>query len=778
MWNLMYFFTRILNFRVIVAFYVFGYFSSVQVFGDDSKSWSSFRGGTRLGNNGEQVLPLEWSAQNGLNIKWHKEINGIGHSSPVIYDNKILVTSAFQDDSHVFRKKAIVAIESFLMALAFIMLVKYTLHDTRDILDNSFLITHIMIYIMYFLSLIFTINGETLFDYARCPIRYWIGLHITILINVVLTSTLFPAQSKWNPGLGLAALFLIVLYFYYLPNREHIWRNGFISANGIIGIITPVILLVYSILILTRYFCAIREHKKATSRIFITVSIFFLFTVVISSIIAAFFILTVDTSLKAPTFSSMISWLTMVTFFSIPLLLWIRVLMINNLYDGTTISDYGYYKVAITVFCALTFIIFCFASCYNTVQYCTFLTYHFDGFSLSKAYLHPATILYASIVTLLAGLSLTIRIAGLKTILPKWNFHVNFLRHIIIVLLFISIAVRAIVYLNDNIQNILGCCVTCLDANTGKVSWEWKGLYGKKEIIHRANSHATATPVVYQDSVIAYFGNKAMICIDRNGKLKWKNSNLTHESAYGYGSSLVQYDGIVIICCGGPKSSMIYGIDADTGNILWQFRLQHYPNKVSGLNRTPTILNKDQIYSVLVWDVAQAVLLDLKTGNLLDTITLEESYGDMVSSPASQNNKFYTANTQSIESFDINSSSMFDKNSKWRIHSSGANCSSPVICGKNLFCISDRGILSCIDTISRKQVKKIRLSGTFYSSIISSSNYIYVTNTDGVTYVITANKNMTLVSHNDLGEPVYATIVPHADKLYIRTINSVYCIAK
>ena len=38
--------------------------------------------------------PIEWNGESGKNILWKTEIPGLGHSSPIIWGDKIFVTSA------------------------------------------------------------------------------------------------------------------------------------------------------------------------------------------------------------------------------------------------------------------------------------------------------------------------------------------------------------------------------------------------------------------------------------------------------------------------------------------------------------------------------------------------------------------------------------------------------------------------------------------------------------------------------------------------------------
>lgn len=61
-------------------------------------SWPSFRGPQASGIAEKQNLPDRWDAKSGENILWRTAIPGLAHSSPVVWGNKIFVTSAVSSD--------------------------------------------------------------------------------------------------------------------------------------------------------------------------------------------------------------------------------------------------------------------------------------------------------------------------------------------------------------------------------------------------------------------------------------------------------------------------------------------------------------------------------------------------------------------------------------------------------------------------------------------------------------------------------------------------------
>ena len=57
-------------------------------------NWPSFRGQYARGIAGNFSTPVSWSIDNSKNIKWKTPIPGLGHSSPIIWGNRIFVTTA------------------------------------------------------------------------------------------------------------------------------------------------------------------------------------------------------------------------------------------------------------------------------------------------------------------------------------------------------------------------------------------------------------------------------------------------------------------------------------------------------------------------------------------------------------------------------------------------------------------------------------------------------------------------------------------------------------
>ena len=61
--------------------------------GDPGENWGSFRGPGASGMS-QQNAPLNWDVERSQNVKWKTPIPGLGHSSPIVWNDRIFITTA------------------------------------------------------------------------------------------------------------------------------------------------------------------------------------------------------------------------------------------------------------------------------------------------------------------------------------------------------------------------------------------------------------------------------------------------------------------------------------------------------------------------------------------------------------------------------------------------------------------------------------------------------------------------------------------------------------
>lgn len=68
-----------------------------------AQNWPGFRGPGAMGIADGKDLPVTWDVEAGRNIRWKMKIPGLAFSSPIIWEDRIFLTTAVSDDPKDFR---------------------------------------------------------------------------------------------------------------------------------------------------------------------------------------------------------------------------------------------------------------------------------------------------------------------------------------------------------------------------------------------------------------------------------------------------------------------------------------------------------------------------------------------------------------------------------------------------------------------------------------------------------------------------------------------------
>jgi len=82
---------RTINLALLVA-------SALAQVSTSAVNWPQFRGPDACGVDSSKPAPIRWNLNRGENVQWQTEIPGLAHSSPILWDDRIYVTTAVQKD--------------------------------------------------------------------------------------------------------------------------------------------------------------------------------------------------------------------------------------------------------------------------------------------------------------------------------------------------------------------------------------------------------------------------------------------------------------------------------------------------------------------------------------------------------------------------------------------------------------------------------------------------------------------------------------------------------
>lgn len=323
--------------------------------------------------------------------------------------------------------------------------------------------------------------------------------------------------------------------------------------------------------------------------------------------------------------------------------------------------------------------------------------------------------------------------------------------------------------------------VLCLKRNTGEVVWDEPidpsgntQDFGKRV---RDHGYATGTPVSDGQHVYAYFGVSGLVCLDMNGKVKWRNETGSKTAGFGSASSPVLFENLVIINAS-IESDTMFAFDKLTGKEVW---------KVSPVTRAWTVpciaetIDGDHELVINMKDEIHGI--DPKTGEKLWWCHGIEDY--IVPVPISHNGIVYCLGGRSNRSIAVKLGGRGDVTESHKLWEStiGANVTSPVYYDGHLYWASDKAIENCLKAEDGSEVYRERLPtrARIYGSIVRAGDKLYVTTRDLGILVLAATPEYKVLGHNQFKNDtslINASPAISNNQLLVRTDKFLYCIGE
>jgi outer membrane protein assembly factor BamB len=330
----------------------------------------------------------------------------------------------------------------------------------------------------------------------------------------------------------------------------------------------------------------------------------------------------------------------------------------------------------------------------------------------------------------------------------------------------------------------------CLDRRDGKVLWQRVVLKAPLEKKHRLNSYASATPVSDGKHVwVAFldYPDAQIACYDFDGKKAWMRSPGKLLSVHGFCSSPILHKDLVILNGDQDAKAYIVALDKQTGAERW---------RIDRPNRTRSYCTPILIHAKNKPDVTQLVLsgskcvtgYDADNGKLLWIVRgpTEQYVASLV---FLDDVLFLTTGFPEFHLMGISPEGEGDitdsKYVRWHVphkinrlnHNSGASyVPSPIAANGHFYVCSDTGFLSCLKTQTGERLWKEKLARHVSASPVLADGHLYFVDDDGTTYVLKADAQFTVLHKNKLGEECYASPAVSQGRIFIRTLENLYCI--
>ena len=328
--------------------------------------------------------------------------------------------------------------------------------------------------------------------------------------------------------------------------------------------------------------------------------------------------------------------------------------------------------------------------------------------------------------------------------------------------------------------------VLCYDRASGDLLWEtlvWQGVPEIKR--HTKASHVNSTPATDGEHIVAFFGSEGLYCLDVEGGVLWEKDFGTldcgapgmREYQWGFASSPILYDGIVLVQCDVHDQSFLAALRVEDGEEVWRSLRDEDPCWA-----TPTVgIGRDGL-QVVVNGYRHIGGYDFETGAELWRTS---NGGDVpvptpvfahglvfLTSAHGRNAPIFAVDPRTAEGEFPLESNASSEGLVWAEMRRGNYMQTPLIVGDVLYCCADNGVLSRFDAKTGALHDRVRLgdgSTGFSASAVAAGDRVYFTSEQGDVIVVAAGVGGEVLARNSLEEICMATPAIVGDDLIFRT---------
>jgi outer membrane protein assembly factor BamB len=316
----------------------------------------------------------------------------------------------------------------------------------------------------------------------------------------------------------------------------------------------------------------------------------------------------------------------------------------------------------------------------------------------------------------------------------------------------------------------------CLDVTDGKTIWDTEVFRPDEAAareMHGKNSLASPTPIVTADRLYVHFGHLGTAALDLSGKIVWRQTSLKYPPVHGNGGSPALVGGTLIFNCDGSSAPFVAALDAGDGQIKWKTPRSDTSVRKRFSFSTPLAVELDGRMQVISPGSGYVASYDPANGNELWRVNYGQGYS-VVPRPIFADGLIYLSS-----GFDFPEIYAIDpagakgdatgSHVVWTHPKGAPNTPSLLAVSAEIYSVSDKGFVTCLDARSGNLNWTKRMEGTFSASPVFAEGRIYLQSEAGKGFVIGAGKTFKLISEDDLGERSLASDAVIDGALFIRT---------
>ena len=319
--------------------------------------------------------------------------------------------------------------------------------------------------------------------------------------------------------------------------------------------------------------------------------------------------------------------------------------------------------------------------------------------------------------------------------------------------------------------------VYCFDAAAGKLLWKQAvSTTGPALDLGEATSFAPNTLATDGLRVYAIFPTGDLAAFDMAGKRLWSKSLGRPDNFYGHASSLVTFrDRVIVQLDQGTTQSLgksvLIALDGATGKDVWRT-----PRPIPASWSSPILAATKAGPQIITNSDPLVMAYDPESG--AELWRAKCLGGEVAPSPIFAGGMVFVANDRA-ELAAIKTDGRGDVTAThvaWKYEDDLPDIVSPLCSGEFVFMTTTSGTLSECDAKTGKQVWLESIDGEFKASPALAGGKVYLTDTEGLTYVIEPGPKYKALGKAKLGDKVHASFAFVGGRIYVRGEKNLYCI--
>jgi len=332
----------------------------------------------------------------------------------------------------------------------------------------------------------------------------------------------------------------------------------------------------------------------------------------------------------------------------------------------------------------------------------------------------------------------------------------------------------------------------CFNEQDGELLWTKSVSIDRAMPTHKTNPHAPTTPASDGKRVVVWHGSAGLHCYDHEGNEQWSHDLGEFRHMWGFGSSPILYEELVILHTGPGQQVFVAAFDLETGKERWR---QIEPQTGSGERNasgeymgswsTPVLAREGDSTTLIVMHSTRVVAYDPRSGRRVWFCDgLGHDRGDLAySSPVIADGICFLTGGFRGPAMAIRlggSGDVTESHRLWRNERQPQSIGSGVaVAGHALRPNAGPGTVECLDVQTGEVLWQDRAPGTMWASLVQVGGLVYALNQDGVTTVFEADADeFKEVARNSLPGSSNSTPAVANGRLFIRTTEGLWCIGQ